>query len=303
MGDGSNTSQLIDPINIFGKGDYQLEIKIGDKSFKYPGVVHMNDYFDYQMKLTDPIAQSSSVGCGFTLNNKLYIPQQSGKMSIVDLGTGNVRSKPGYYNYDHQPVFLANKVYMNIYKEDLMRYALCSFNEATEEWDELNMDGVLTDFSLKGLGVFNNQLLIISSKGDVYKFDQKWILLNNIKLNLYFIHYIHSIYGNLYLCDFYQGNIIVVSTSDWTILKLIKMPGIYENSLRYIFDKEGTMFFCAKPGGGVEDQYNFFKFTAEEKFEALIPKKMVFDFNYHFCPDGKGNIFFINKEYVYKFNQ
>ncbi len=204
---GNSTVQIIDPIDLIGSGDYELEIQISGKSFKYNGLVNLNDYFYYVTKLNNPLPMLSSIGCGFTVNNNLYIPQQSG-MSIVDLNSGNVRVKDGYYNYDHQPVFLDNKIYVNIYKEDLGRSVLSLFNEITEDWDAVNSDGLPVDFNLFGLGVFNNRLLTISDKGDIYQLDQKWTLLGNVKSDLYFIHYIYSINGNLYLCDFYKGEII-----------------------------------------------------------------------------------------------
>jgi hypothetical protein len=302
---GNYSTQEVDPVYMIGAGDYQVEIKIGQKLYRCPGTIYMKDYFDYLMKATDPISQSSSVGCGFSVNNKLYVPQQSGTMSIIDLSSGNVRSKTGYYNYDHQPVFLNNKIYMIIYKQGQSRYALCSFNDVTEDWDEVNMEGFPSTSNIMGIGVFNNHLLTISGDGSVYQFDQKWTLIKNIKnfqSNLYFIHYIYSRDDKLYLCDFYKGLICVVTTSDWTFFKKINMPAMYDNSLRYIFEKEGLMYYCAKPGGGVSDQYNFYKFTPEETFQALSPKKMANDWYYHFCPDGKGNVYFINQGYIYKFN-
>lgn len=287
---------------MVGSGDYQVEMKIGDKSYKYPGVVHLNDYFDYQMKLTNPIPQVSSVGCGFSFNNKLYIPQQSGMMSIIDLTTGNVRSKPGYYNYDHQPVFLGDNIYMNIYKEDQRRTALCSFNKSTEEWDEVSMEGIPAGFVYFGMGVFNNHLLIFSNRGDIYQFDQKWNFIKNIRLDLYFIHYVYSKNDKLYICDFYKGQIIVISTLNFEILETIKMPGDYENSLRYVFELQDGLYYCGLARGGGDNFYDLYKFTSNETFEKLKPGKLAYDYYYHFCPDGKGNVYLVHQGYIYKFN-
>ena len=285
--------------DVIGRGNYQLELSIGDQSYKYPGIVIVKDYFSYVKKLTGSFWQISSVGCGFAINSKLYIPQQSGEMSIVDLETSNVRKKQGYYNYDHQPVFFGNKILMKVAIGG--KYVIGSFNEVTEDWDALNMTGVAADFSLYGFGVFNDQLIAISQNGDIYQYNQKWTFLSNIKLNFYFIHYIYFANGNLYLCDFYMGKIAVVSTTNWKIIKEISMPGLYENSLRYIFEIQGQMFFCAKPRGGGDDYYELYKFTSNETFEALSPRKLKSDYH-HFCPDGKGNVYYINQGYVYKFN-
>jgi len=294
-----NTLQSISNGRIIGSGDYQVEIKTENNIYKYPGTLTCKDFFTYNSRLTDQMGQSSSIGCGFAANGKLYVPQSS-DMRIVDLSTGRISVKPGYYNYDHQPVFFENKTYLNIVKNG--KYVICSFNEVTEDWDEVSRDGLANDFVMSGFGVFNNHLLAISTSGDIYQFDQKWNLLGNVKLNYYFVHYIHSANGNLYFCDYYMGKIAVVSTSNWKIIREISMPGLYENSLRYIFEKDGEMFFCAKPRGAGDTYYDFFRFTGNETFVAMTPKILYFDFNYHFCPDGKGNVYFINEGYVYKFN-
>ena len=294
-----NTLQIINNGRIIGSGDYQVDIKTENNTYKYSGNLTCKDYFSYNSRLTDQMGQSSSVGCGFATNGKLYIPQSS-DMRIVDLSTGRIRVKSGYYNYDHQPVFFENKTYMNIVKNG--QYVICSFNEVTEDWDEMGKDGLANDFVLSGFGVFNNRLLAISTSGDIYQFDQKWNLLGNVKLNYYFVHFIHSANGNLYFCDYYMGRIAVVSTTNWKVIKEISMPGWYENSLRYIFEKDGEMFFCAKPRGTGDMYYDFYRFTGNETFVSMTPKILYFDVNYHFCPDGKGNIYFINEGYVYKFN-
>jgi hypothetical protein len=294
-----NTLQSISNGRIIGSGDYQVEIKTENNTYKYPGTLTCKDFFTYNSRLTDQMGQSSSIGCGFAANGKLYIPQSS-DMRIVDLSTGRISVKPGYYNYDHQPVFFENKTYLNIVKNG--KYVICSFNEVTEDWDEVSRDGLANDFVMSGFGVFNNHLLAISTSGDIYQFDQKWNWMGNVKLNYYFVHYIHFANGNLYFCDYYMGRIAVVSTSDWKKVREISMPGWYENSLRYIFEKDGEMFFCAKPRGTGDMYYDFYRFTGNETFVSMTPKILYFDFNYHFCPDGKGNVYFVNEGYVYKFN-
>lgn len=298
------TSKQVTGEDIVGSGNYQLELSFGNKSYKYPGTIVVKDYFKYIKTITGNFWQSSSIGCGFAINNKLYIPQQSGEMSIVDLETGNVRKKQGYYNYDHQPVFLSNRIYMNIYNEEERKSSICSFNDVTEEWDKINVEGLPVNDVPPAIGVFNNYLIAITH-GCIYQFDQNWTLLGKIKNSDNYqlgASFICSGNGYLYLFDFYYGNTTVLSTIDWKAVKQIKMPGLYENSLRYVFELHGNMYFCAKPRGSGDGYYDMYKFTAEETFEALNPKKLKFDYYNHFCPDGKGNVYFVNEGYVYKFN-
>lgn len=284
--------------DIVGSGNYQLELNLGNKSYIYPGIVGVKDYFSYVNKMTDPFWQTS-LSCGFAINNKVYI-RHNGNMRIIDISTGKVQISSNNSYSEAQPVFFDNKVYLKVAKDG--KYVIGSFNETTEDWDALNMEGVAAGFTLSCFGVCNNHLIAISSNGDIYQYNQKWIYLNNVKTNYYFLHYIYSANGNLYLCDFYMGKIAVVSTTDWKIRKEIAMPGTYENSLRYIFEIQGEMYFCAKPGGGVEDQFNLYRFNSDETFEALSPKKMKWDYYYQFCPDGKGNVYFVSEGYIYKFN-
>ena len=303
-GSPDHTIQPVHPERLIGSGDYQLSLKIGSKVYNYPGTIHFNDYFQYVNKLNDPVL-FTSLGCGFSVNNKLYIPRQSNGMSIIDIASGEVRSVgQDYYNYDHQPVFFNNNIYMNIYKPEAGtpgKTSICSFNAQTENWDEISMDGVSSGFLLKGFGVWNNKLIAFSDNGDLYQLDQKWTFIKNIKTNLYFIHFIHSSNEYLYVCDFYFGKIIVISTSNWNIVKTINMPGEYQNSMRYIFDLQGSMYYIGAPRG-LDHILNLFKFTPQEQFEALAPPNLPREFYYHFCPDGKGNVWFVYNGYVYKFN-
>jgi len=295
---GMVTTQDVDLRSIFGSGDYQLQINIPGNSFKYPATFAFQDYFTYSNKLLTPLPLASSVGCGFAVNNKLYIPQNGGMMSIIDLGSRSVSSKEGEYNYDHQPVFLDNKIYMNVQKGST--FVLSSFNETTEDWDAIDLNGLPVGSSLGGLGVFNNHLIVMCNGGDFYQYDQKWTFLSHPQLDLYFVHYIHQGNGVLYFCDFYKGIISVVSTADWKIIRDIQIPVLYQNSLRYIFELNNELYFFGDPvGAGLE---TFYKFTTSETFEKLNPFQFNYDFYYHFCPDGKGNVFFINQDYIYKFN-
>jgi hypothetical protein len=241
------------------------------------------------------------VGCGFAINNKLYIPMTSG-MSIIDLSSGNVRYiNQGYYNYDHQPVFFNNKVYMLIQKNQ-GGYPLCSFNETTEEWEEVTKEGLPQGASVSIPGVLNNKLIVVSG-GDLYQLEDKWTFVKNLKLNLVFLDFIHSENGKLYFNDLYDGKTAVVSTTDWNTIKTIKMPGQYVNSLHYIFELNGSLYYCGQPRGvGEDDRYSFYKFTASEIYEPLNPRKLLYDSYYHFCPDGKGNVWFVSNGYIYKFN-
>jgi len=282
---------------IVGSGPYQLELNIGNKSYKYTGIVKVKDYFSYVSKLADPFWQFS-MSCGFAINNKLYT-RQNGKTSIIDISNGKVQVISNNSFSESQPVFFNDKVYLMVAKDG--KYVIGSFNETSEDWDAMNMEGVSAGFTLSCFGVCNNLLIAISSNGDIYQYNQKWIFLNNVKTNHYFLHYIYSANGKLYLCDFYIGKISVVSTSDWKIINEISMPGTYENSLRYIFEIQGKMYFCAKPGGGVEDQFNMYRFNSDETFEAISPKKLNWDYYYQFCPDGKGNVYFVNEAYIYNF--
>jgi len=284
--------------NIIGSGTYQLELNLGNKSYKYPGIVNVKDNFSYVNKMADPFWQTS-LSCGFAINNKVYI-RNHGNMRIIDISNGKVQINSSDTYGEAQPVFFDNKIYLKVAIDG--KVVIGSFNETTEDWDAFNMEGVAAGFALSCFGVCNNQLIAISSNGDIYQYNQKWIFLNNVKTNYYFLHYIYSANGNLYLCDFYMGKIAVVSTTDWKIRKEIAMPGTYENSLRYIFEIQGKMYFCAKPGGGVEDQFNLYRFNSDETFEALSPKKLKWDYYYQFCPDGKGNVYFVNEGYIYKFN-
>jgi len=291
-------SKQVTSEDIVGSGNYQLEYIIGDISFKYPGIIKVKDYFSYVSKMTDPFWQYN-ISCGFAINNKLYT-RQDGKTSIIDISNGDVQVISNNSFSEYQPVFFNDKVYLMVAKDG--KNVIGSFNETTEDWDALNMEGIATGHELSCFGVYNNHLIAITSNGDIYQYNQKWIFLNSVKTNHYFLHYIFSANGKLYLFDFYMGKISVVSTSDWKIINEITMPGTYEYQGRFIFEMQGKMYFCAKPGGGVEDQFSLYRFNPDETFEALSPKKLKFDNYYQFCPDGKGNVYFINERYVYKFN-
>ena len=299
MPNAAYTEQQVDPMGIVGAGAYEMELKIGEISYKFPGGVEVKDHFSYVTKLLNPLPFAYSVGCGFSVNNRIYIPQNSG-MSIIELETGNVRTKDGDYNYDHQPLFFGNKIYLNVFKGS--RFVLCTFNELTEDWDEVNMDGVPVGSPAGTVGIFDNHLILVTNGGDLYQYDQKWTFLSHIDFNLYFIHYIHSGNGLLYFCDFYQGKIVVVSTADWKIIRNLKIPVSYENSLRYIFELNNELYLFGSPAGYGSNLFYCYKFTTSETFEKLNPFQLSFDPYNHFCPDGKGNVYFENQDYIYKFN-
>ena len=293
------TMQEVDPSGIIGAGSYDLSMKIGDIIYKYLGTVEIKDHFTYVMRTLDPVPQNFNYGCGFTVNNKMYVTQIYG-LSIIDLASGNVRTKDSNYQYNHQPVFLNDKIYMQFVRNELVQLGV--FNPNTEDWDPVNMDGVSSDFSLKGFGASNNHLIAFSANGDIYQYDTTWHLLGNLPIPLYYINYVHSMNGNLYLCDFYMGSIVVVSVADWTITKSIQMPATYNLSMRFIFEIQNEMYICGVPGGGYQERYDLYKLNTGETFEKLSPFLLKFDYFYTFCPDGHGNVFFENQNYVYKFN-
>jgi len=298
---GDYSMQKINPVTLIGNGSYQVEIKTPEKSYKYSGTIQLSDYFNFFKKTDVQVSPNSSVGCGIAINNKLYIPQQNG-MSIIDLETGSIRVKSGYFNYAQQPVFLNNKIYRYVYKDQ--KFALCTFNTESEDWDRINIEGLPVVESTAAIGVYNNHLIAFA-QGGIYQFDQSWSLLGNIKnKGNYHIgaDYILSGNGYLYLFDFYYGETTVLLPVDWSTVKQIKMPDQYHNSLRYIFELNGDMYYGAVPYG-YDEQYSFYKFIyKEEKFETLMPKNLIFSVNYHFCPDGKGTVYFVDQNYVYKFN-
>jgi hypothetical protein len=293
------TQQEVDPGGILGAGSYDLSLKIGDVTYKYPGTVDIKDHFTYVMKSVDPIPQNYNYGCGFTVNNKMYVTQING-LSIIDLASGNVRTKDSNYEYEHQPVFLNDKIYMQFVRNGIVQLGV--FNPNTEDWDPVNMDGVSADFSLRGFGVSDNHLIAFSGNGDIYKFDNTWSLLANLPVQLYYINYVHAMNGNLYLCDFYMGSVVVVSTSDWKISKSIPMPATFNLSMRYIFQIQNEMYICGVPGGSSQNWYDLYKLNTNETFEKLNPFLLKFDYFYSFCPDGNGNVFFESQNYIYRFN-
>ena len=293
------TQQEVDPAGIIGAGSYDISMLIGNVSYKCPLPVDIKDHFTYVMKTADPVPQNSSYGCGFTINNKMYVTQTYG-LTIIDLASGNVRTKESNYQYEHQPVFLNDKIYMQFFRNDLVQLGV--FNPNTEDWDPVNMDGVSSDFALKGFGSSDNRLIAFSGNGDIYQYDKTWSRLGNLTIPLYYINYVHSMNGNLYLCDFNSGNIVIVSLSDLTITKSIKMPATYNLAMRFVFQIQNEMYLCGVPGGGIQDRYDLYKLSTNESFEKLSPFILKFDYFYTFCPDGHGNVFFESQNYIYKFN-
>lgn len=289
---------------LLGEGAYRVEFKIGGKSYPYPGTLTLNDHFKFLRKLNAPLIKTTSAGRGFVINSKIYIPQSNG-MSIVDLATGNVRLKNGDYTFDLRPVMVDDKIYMYTYKGN-GGYELGIFNEMTEEWDNVNMTGLPVTWDAAPIGVHNNHLVAIF-RGKIYQYDQTWTLLADSRdlgnYNL-FIDYILSRNGKLYLFDFYNGTTTIVSASDWKVIRQIRMPHNYQNSARYIFELNNELYYFAMPSGiGDRVDYESYHFNASnETFEALSPKKFRWDDRYHVCPDGKGNVYFFDDDYLYKFN-
>lgn len=125
----TNTLQDLNPEGIVGDGTYQLEFKIGDMSFKYPGTLEFKDNMHYLMKIIDPIKSITSLGAGFASNGKLYILQRE-EMGIIDLRTGKIQTKSGYYFYG-QPFFFNSKIYMKINIGN--KTSMYIFNEVNED--------------------------------------------------------------------------------------------------------------------------------------------------------------------------
>ncbi len=298
-----SSMQQIDPISLIGNGDYQVEIKVKDKLYLFPGVIQFEDYFNYYTKAKDSFLSSPSAGCGFAIGDNLYILQYN-EMSIVNIATGRVHMKTGFNYFTHQPLFLNNKIYMNIQKVDGSRL-LCEFNEINEEWDPLINDGIAAGEALLGNGVFNDHLIMISTTGTVYSLGQQWAKMGKLDKAPSAIDYVYSKNGYLYLCDFYSGDIAVVSTSEWKVIKHIDMPHHYGGMSKYIFEYKDELYYCATPNdfnsyGDIHSE--MYKFTSQETFEVLFPKKMEYNYYYHFCPDSNGTVYFVSEGYVYKFN-
>lgn len=296
------TLQQVSPLVLLGEGTYRVEFKIAGKSYPYPGTLTLNDHFKFIRKLNAPLMKSTSRGCGFVHNNKVYIPQSNG-MNIVDLATGNVRLKDENYSFDLRPVFLNDKIYMYIYT-DAGGYQLCTFNEVTEGWDKVDMTGLPVLREGFPIGVHNNHLVAIY-QGKIYQYDQTWTLLADSRDlgNYLFINYILSRNGNLYLFDFYNGTTTVISATDWKVIRQMRMPHNYQNSLRYVFELNNELYYFAIASGSGDQDYVSYHFNSNsETFEPLSPRKFRWDYYYHFCPDGKGNVYFFDNDYLYKFN-
>jgi hypothetical protein len=293
--------QLI-PEELLGSGTYQAAIEIAGKSYPFPGTVTVTDHFSYLRKMNTPFDTYYSTKPGFALNNKLYVPYGTSKY-VVDLATGSVSLKSGYYNFNGLPVFFNNTVYMTFYNYSTEDFALYRFNESVGEFTELSNTGLLVGKIRPAIGVYNNQLIAIAS-GSIFQYNDKWSLLSTLKNPGNFsirADQILSRNGNLYLFDMTFGTVTVIETASWTVLRQIRMPSAYESYRFYLFEQNGQMVYYAIPKGIFANYLAYRLNDSTEGFEALDPKQLKWVDDYSFCPDGKGNIYLIDNQYIYQY--
>jgi hypothetical protein len=297
---GSSTSQSPYAIDLVGDGDYQIGINIGDKYYKCSCNIKNNDSFYYLLKLQQPTDFIDFVKSSFVVDNKMYICHQGG-ITIVDITNGNVRKIAGDYQNLEQPIILNNTVYMYLRKEH--GYVLCSFDKVNEVWNEVNTTG-LPEFDYYKFGVLNNHLIAYVNK-EIYQLDQDWNLLGKVQDpngNFSYVDHIYSKNGYIYFFNLYTMEITVISTQEWKVVKTIKLGDSYYNC--HFFEKDGHLIYWGPTTNGQDIILK--KFNADtETIENLNPKRMNGDYSYYynvFSTDGKGNIFFLSQNYLYKFN-
>lgn len=293
---------LID--DLIGSGTYSAAIEIPGQTYPFPGTVTVADHFEYVRKINSALPWEYDARPSFAIGRKLYVPMST-ILFTINLDNGSLTSKSINESVNGQPVFFNNNVYMSHYNyAGSVLMNVFYFDPITSNWRILGGPALPISKLRPALGVFNNQLIAICNNS-IYRYDQGWILLNDIENPRgYHLTGDQVLYhnGNLYLFDLTFGYVNVINTATWTADRQIKLPNTYRGWERFAFEQEGAVYYYAIPENTGSTQYKAYRFnSADETLELLEPGKLNYARNYTFCPDGAGNTYFIDNTYIYKF--
>ncbi|MBI9062584.1 MAG: IPT/TIG domain-containing protein [Marinilabiliaceae bacterium] len=285
---------------VMGAGTFELKTLLNNRTYDTGILFELDDYLEYHLKY-EPLDFLGYNNFAFTKDDKLYYAGgYNEKGFVIDLNTG-VETKLAsdffpvpIHSKTNVPIFFNQEVYA------IFQGKLFKFDSLKEKWEAEDLD--TPDDELTAGCVINGRLQVFTTNGKSYIKDTTWKtgpVVND--LQGYYPRFATEHNGTLYL--YFAYGIQTLSTQTWKLEKWYPSPVDPGNMFKlpqHVFQQGNNIYMCYMQRGTYISKILRFVMDTNS-YELPEPDYLPDDdYEFKFAPDQDGEVFLLNKEYVYK---
>jgi hypothetical protein len=281
---------------LIGRGNYQVEIVIGDLTYVSPITFFFEDYFEIVMKRKKITHGNSYATFAFGCNNKLYSVTSSGtEMIEVDMQTGEssiYQSSINLGDYTHFPIIIGDDVFV------CANYKVYQFDKENISWQLMEIPA--PNDTVHAIGTYNNNLILYNKRKEFYQYNGSFTKIGEGSNIQWFIFgkgdFLYNYYSNVDKWHVPNSQYLTTITSP------LYRPGTFYGG-KHIFLHKEKMYVALNISGYMND-ISFLQFSLkDESFTLMKPAKIPrhpLMIKFHPCTDG--NVYMTDQDYIYKFD-
>jgi hypothetical protein len=297
------------PSHFLGKGNYQLQIKMGSTNYTYPEIIAFNDYIESltQFDFLPDIMLDIYSTYAFSINRKIY---RAGYYTydsngiVIDIDSKSQKKLGAFYPgtlVSKYPTICNGQIY-SIFNNG--QVGVYHFDPDQNLWIKDPYEFYDEDIFL----LWNNNegdLFALATNGNIFRKQLNWNKIATIEIPTYSMPtFALQDQSNLYLWDYVYYKFYRLNTNSWLTEETLHAPVNYDTGGKipqHIFWYKNELYFCYMRRGVY--QTDMLKFNPLSKtFQSLdphfIPER---DYEYQFAPNTDGSVYMIKASTVYNF--